>query len=282
MPGYSVFKKIFGGNIKKLNSFKRHYDKALKSGGMVLSDDAREYHKKRGGRAPTGADFSGADIVNSDPLKNSGPDVGTRATLGDKVPNNNAGAGVQTWTEYPNKNLSNQDITEATATVRDVQGGFPYYNKPSSGGRRRGRPKKINQNDVKQGGFFGPLKTVMQFGDAIDTVGKVPVVDKVVKGITSIFGLGKKKRKNTKYGGAQIASPDIDEGKMAPITAGINEATQNDGFQDRRTTGLGSNAGIGAPLGGKKRRNRKPMSEEQKKAFAKRMAEAKAKKRIQK
>ena len=280
MPGYAFFKGLFGGDMKKLATFKRHYNKALKSGGMVLSPDAEAYHKKRGGRAPTGADFSGADIVNSDPLKNSGPDVGTRAKLGDKVPNTNAGAGVQSWTEYPNKNLSNQDISEATATTRDIQNGYPVANAPSLGGRRRGRPSK-------KGGFFGPLKTVMAMGDAIDTVGKVPFVDKAVKGLTSIFGLGKKNKRvdeskaSYKRGGSAVASPDIDEGKRAPIIAGINTATQIDGYQDPRTTGMASQAGVGASLGGKRRRNRKPMTDEQKKAFAKRMAEAKAKKRLQ-
>ena len=277
MPGYALFKGLFGGDMKKLSTFKRHYNKALK-GGMILSSEAEEYHKKRAkkgsGRAPTGADFSGADIVNSVPLKNSGPDVGTKAKLGDKVPNTNAGVGVQTWTEYPNKNLSNQDITEATATVRDVINDFPVANAPSLKLRSgRGRPSK-------KAGFLGPLKTVMQMGDAIDTVGKIPVVDNVVKGFTSLFGLGKKKR-NVKKGGSAVASPDIDEGKRAPVDAGINLSTQIDGYQDPRTTGMASQAGVGAPLGGKKRRNRKPMSAEQKKAFAKRMAEAKAKKRMQ-
>lgn len=330
MPMYSVFKKLFGGDMKKLASFKRHYNKALKSGGMVLSPEAQEFHKKRGGRAPTGADFSGADIVNSEPLKNSGPDVGTKAALGDRVPNTNAGQGVQTWTEYPNKNLSNQDIKEATATVRDIQNDFPVANKPnidqvynsimklasgkknytekSVGGALKkksyahlskipanklheyiqagkrcggvknstcgGALKKRMEEELKQGGFFGPLKTVMQLGDAIDTVGKIPVVDSTVKKITSWFGLGKKRR-----GGAAVASPNISEGKRAPIISGIIPATQIDGFQDPRTTGMGSQAGTGAALGGKKKRNRKPMTAEQKRAFALRMAEAKLKRR---
>lgn len=275
MPGYAVFKKLFGGDMKKLTAFKRHYNKALKSGGMVLSPEAAAYHKKRsGGKAPTGADFSGADIVNSEPLKNSGPDVGTKAALGDKVPNTNAGQGVQTWTEYPNKNLSNQDIKEATATTRDVQNGFPVANAPSSGGRKRGRPSK-------RGGFFGPLKSIMQLGDTVENVGNIPIVDKAVKGFTGLFGLGKQKR--GKRGGAMaVASPDIDEGKRSPIVSGINTATQIDGFQDPRTTGMASQAGVGAPLGGKKRRNRKPMTAEQKKAFAMRMAAAKLKVRQQK
>lgn len=335
MPVYGVFKRIFGGNIKKLDKFKKHYDKYNKSGGMVLSKEAQEFHKKRkGGRAPTGADFSGADIVNSEPLKNSGPDVGSKASLGDLVPNNNAGAGVQSWTEYPNKNLSNEDIKEATATTRDIQNDFPVANKPSidavfnsimklARGKRNyteksiggainkkmykhlsgiptnklheyiqagkkcggnvnstcgGALKKKIDEELKQGGFFGPLNTIMKLGDAIDTVGKIPFVDKAVRGIGSLFGLGK----DSSTGGAAVASPNIPKGDRSAIIPGINTATQIDGFQDPRTIGLASQAGVGAPLGGKKRRNRKPMTPEQKREFSLRMAEAKLKKRKQK
>jgi hypothetical protein len=339
MPGYALLKKVTGG--EKADE---------QSGGMVLSPEAQAYHKKlagrkptkkavtksSGGRAPTGADFSGADVVNSVPLKNQGPDVGTKAKLGDKVPNTNAGAGVQTWTEYPNKNLSNEDIKEATATVRDVQNDFPVANAPSSEqvynsimklarGKRQftersiggaikkksyshlskipasklveyiqagkncggnvksscgGELKKKIEEDIKQGGFFGPLKAVMSLGDTVSKISDNPIVDKVTQGISGLFGLGKPKLVK-KRGGAAVASPDIDEGKRASVVAGINEATQIDGFQDPRTTGLASQAGVGATLGGKKHRVRKPMTPEQKRLFAQRMALAKLNKRKQ-
>jgi len=324
MPGYAIAKDLFGLGKDQ--------------GGMVLSPEAQAFHKKRGGRkskgkkggrAPTGADFSGADVINSEPLKNQGPEVGSKASIPGHIPNNDAGQGVQSWTEYPNKNLSNEDIKQATATTRDIENDFPVANQPSvdsvfesvmkmasgkrlstersiggaikrnknysnlskipaskvaewvSAGRKCGGDSKCAgelkmkiDDDIKQGGFFGPLKAVMGLGDTISKISDIPVVNKITKGITGLFGLGKN-------GGSAVASPDIDEGKRAPIVPGTNLATQIDGFQDPRTTGMASQAGVGAPLGGKKRRNRKPMSAEQKKAFAKRMAEAKAKIRKQ-
>ena len=276
MPGYAIAKKIgLVGDGKPQETI--HIDinshKNEKDGGMVLSKEAQEFHKKRrggkkcGGKAVTGSDFSGADIINSKPLANQGPEVGSKASLGDKKPNNNAGVGVQSWTEYPNKSLSNEDIKEATATVRDIENDFPVANKPSALGRgKRGRPSK------KQGGFFGPLATVLKVGKAVDSIGKsIPFLDEASKGITGLFGLGKD-------GGAAVASPDVDEGKRAPIVAGIVPATQIDGYQDPRTTGMASQASKSLD-GGKKKRNRKPMTAEQKKAFAERMKQAKLKKK---
>ena len=327
MPGYAIAKGLLGLGKDQ--------------GGMVLSPEAEAFHKsrKRGGRkvkskkmggvAITGADFSGADVINSEPLKNQGPEVGSKASIPGRIPNNDAGQGVQSWTEYPNKSLSNQDIKEATATTRDIENDFPVANQPSvdsifnsvmkmasgkrystersiggaikrnkglnhlskippskvaewvSAGRKcggdsicGGELKKKIEDDIKEGGFFGPLKLVMGLGDAVSKISDNPIVDKITKGFTGLFGLGKS-------GGSAVASPDIDEGKRSPITPGINLSTQIDGYQDPRTLGMASQAGVGAPLGGKKRRNRKPMTPEQKKAFAKRMAEAKAKIRKQ-
>lgn len=285
MPGYAIAKKIgLVGDGKPeetihidINSHKNEPNDDEKDGGMVLSKEAQEFHKKRagrkrggkkcGGEAVTGSDFSGADIINSNPLINQGPNVGSRASLGNKKPNNNAGVGVQSWTEYPNKSLSKADIKEATATVRDIENGFPVANKPSVIGlRKRGRPSK------KQGGFLGPLATVLKVGKAVDSIGKsIPFLDEASKGITGLFGLGKD-------GGAAVASPDVDEGKRAPIVSGIVPATQIDGYQDPRTTGMASQASKSLD-GGKKKRNRKPMTAEQKKAFAERMKQAKLKKK---
>lgn len=301
-----------GGEMKVESESDSEIEKKSR-GGMVLSSEAQKYHKNRsagrkktnkktGGRAPTGADFSGADIVNSEPIKNSGPEVGGKAKLGDKVPNTNAGQGVQSWTEYPNKNISNEDIKEATATTRDIQNDFPVANMPSvdvihdgimriaSGKRNYSQKAILGGIKRKTGGwaFLAPLAAQVA----------VPFVQGAISKIGDWLGFGKQcgggkelklkiqkdlddLKKATKKGGAAVASPDIDEGKRSPITAGINEATQIDGYQDPRTTGLASQAGVGATLGGKKKRNRKPMTTEQKQAFAKRMAEAKAKKRIQ-
>jgi hypothetical protein len=312
------------------------------SGGMVLSESAKEYHNKRsvGGNAPTGADFSGADIVNSLPVQNSGPEIGSRARLDNRMPNTNAGQGVQSWTDYPNKNLSSQDIQEATATTRDIQNGFPVSNYPSSDEIMEGimklssKNKDYSQRSIvgglkrKKGGFAflaplamsaaAPLVTRLasKVGDWLG-LGKcggsknlkkkieddlielgatrkeggfaflaplamsaaAPLVDRLANKVGDWLGLGK--QANKCGGNMAVASPDIDEGKRAPIIPGLIQATQIDGFQDPRTLGMSSQAGVGPKLAsGKKRRNRKPMSDEQKKAFAKRMAEAKAKRRI--
>lgn len=311
-----------GGEMEITDSESEKSDK----GGMILSDDAVAFHKKRagrktkktikGGKAPTGADFSGADIVNSDPIKNEGPDVGGRAKLGDRTPNNNAGIGVQSWTEYPNKNLSNEDIKEATATVRDIQNDFLVANQPSTdviyngimklaSGKRQYTERSIGGGlKRKTGGFafLAPLamsaaaplvsRLASKVGDWLG-LGKrcgggkdskcAGALRKKIEDDLSELGLVKKHGATKSSGGAMaVASPDIDEGKRSPVDAGINLSTQIDGFQDPRTLGMASQAGVGAPLGGKKKRVRKPMTAEQKKAFALRMAAAKLKIRQQK
>lgn len=245
MPGYSVFKKLTGSG----------------EGGMVLSPEAQNYANQRsvgGSQLPP---------LDSETVKNTGPQVGSKASLGDRVPATNAGQGVQTWTEYPNKSLSNEDIFHATALARDVENGNTFGNNPQLNGgvkipvvleqikRKRGRPNKK--------GGFAPLKSVLSLGDAVEKVSNVPIVDKATRSFASLFGLGK-------TGGA-VASPDIATGERSKITAGLEKVKPYDTLDE-------------LPLlsGGKKKRNRKPMTEEQKKLFVERMKIAKNKKRIQK
>lgn len=304
--------------------------KGKKKGGMVLSEEAKKYHnsrnvggKKKGGIAVTGSDLSGADIINSQPLPNQGPDVGSKASLGDKTPNTNAGIGVQSWTEYPNKSLSKEDIVEATATTRDLQNGMPVANgftteqltdnvMKLAKGKRNYTEKSIG-GMIKKGGFWQMLAPIaMSFlpkiteaiglgknGGSKEQIAEhleaglkscggkkeggfwqilAPLAMSILPSVGKAIGLGKE-------GGAAVASPDIDEGKRAPINAGILQSTQIDGFQDPRTLGQGSGPGVmntGGQKKEKKKRNRKPMSDEQKKAFIAKMKEAKMKKRVQK
>jgi hypothetical protein len=238
MPGYALAKKIgiIGGEQPESEGI--HID--INSHTNEKPKSKAKAKSKRGGRAPTGADFSGADIINSEPIKNQGPEVGQKAKIPGLTPSTNAGQGVNSWTDYPNKEISKQDMTYGTATAKDLQN--KVVEEIADKKKGKGRPKK------KKGGF-NPLNALTTLGDTLQTVSDaVPFLDKATKSITGIFGMGKT--------GAGVASPDIALGERAPINAGILKTDKIDGFEDPRTTGMSSQANKQFDGSGKKTRKR--------------------------